>query len=146
MNEKCGISPCTDIPHRPFSSAGLFFVHSPYYLENLKKAVDEGFKLLSNVCKNATIDCHIADTRDLDPPLVRRIRMGKGNDFRIDGMWLTTRAGRVKETKLSRGNFLPSHSHAIIQGDDGIHPIQEGYELLATRIWEVKLDNDIPII
>ncbi|EKU22416.1 lipolytic protein g-d-s-l family [Nannochloropsis gaditana CCMP526] len=72
----------------------------PYYLENLNKAVDEGFKLLSNVCKNATIDCHIADTRDLDPPL----------------------------------------------GDDGIHPIQEGYELLATRIWEIKLDNDIPII
>lgn len=33
----------------------------------------------------------------------------------------------------------------IPRGWDGVHPTEEGYKMLAQRIWDVKLDNDIPI-
>jgi hypothetical protein len=71
----------------------------PFYLLNLNQAVDYGAKKLEKICKKAKIDCHVADTRDLNPP----------------------------------------------KGDDGIHPTPEGYEMLAKRIWEVKLKHDIPM-
>ena len=43
-------------------------LHSPFYVQNLDEAIDYGAAKLAQVCKDATIDCHIADTRDLNPP------------------------------------------------------------------------------
>jgi len=33
----------------------------------------------------------------------------------------------------------------IPRGFDGVHPTEEGYKMLAQRIWDVKLDNKIPV-
>jgi len=45
-------------------------------VQKLNKAVDMAYPVLAKVCKEATIDCHLADTRDINPPLVRRGREG----------------------------------------------------------------------
>jgi hypothetical protein len=55
---------------------------SPFYVQNLNKAVDAAYPLLAKVCKEATIDCHLADTRDINPPLVRREGGREGREGR----------------------------------------------------------------
>lgn len=56
----------------PFPSFPLFPSYpSPFYEQDLNKAVDGAYPMLAKVCKEAAIDCHLADTRDINPPLVR---------------------------------------------------------------------------
>ncbi len=61
------------LPHFPLLSSILSPAYpSPFYEQELNKAVDGAYPMLAKVCKEAAIDCHLADTRDIDPPLVRR--------------------------------------------------------------------------
>lgn len=65
-----------------------------FYIDGLEKAVDYGTDLIAAACHDATIDCHVADLRDLTIP---RGWDGihpttEGYKLLADRLWNTTRA------------------------------------------------------
>jgi hypothetical protein len=70
--------------------------------------------------------------------------------FYLPGLNKAVDYGTQELTKVCKAakvdcHFADPRDLDIPRGWDGVHPTDEGYKMLAERIWEVKTDNNIPI-
>jgi len=62
-------------------------------------------------------------------------------DYGVETMGSTC----ASRSSTPRCSFVDTRNLTFPRGWDGIHPTEEGYQKLATAIWDTKLDRDIPL-
>jgi len=98
-----------------------------YYAFNMTQAVDYGTERVKRVCRDAAIDCFVADVRDLDV-VVGPDGLHPGNYICVVHLFYPRRPT----------SLLFNLTNRLTSPDDA------GYRHLADRIWETKQEYNIP--
>jgi len=102
--------------------------------------VDYGYTKLDKICtKNKKVDCHLVDTRPVNPS-----KPADGDHIHPDGEGYKALAGKSSRPRVSMHVILSNLPHAPTDRASLTQPARHMYHH-ADAIWDVIVENKIPL-